>query len=141
MLNLLDTDSRIQDLGSLDAELSKNKQKAGLAIKLLKRRKSAETPVKRNSHKIGNFKRKPPCVVTKIPGKFGGKSRCINSESFLPSSFKQFIVFASYNIQLPYLRDWPEFNTISSFFLRCKIPYRNAITGTTCPFCIGIHGY
>jgi hypothetical protein len=87
MLNLLDTDSRIQDLGSLDAELSKNKQKAGLAIKLLKRRKSAETPVKRNSHKIGNFKRKPPCVVTKIPGKFGGKSRCINSESFLPSSF------------------------------------------------------
>ncbi len=36
MLNLLDTDSRIQDLGSLDAELSKNKQKAGLAIKLLK---------------------------------------------------------------------------------------------------------
>jgi hypothetical protein len=36
MLNLLDTDSRIQDLGSLDAELSKNKQKAGLAGKLLK---------------------------------------------------------------------------------------------------------
>jgi hypothetical protein len=57
MLNLLDTDSRIQDLGSLDAELSKNKQKAGLAIKLIKSRKSAKT-VGKMRRKLGT-KRKP----------------------------------------------------------------------------------
>jgi hypothetical protein len=74
MLNLLDTDSRIQDLGSLDAELSKNKQKAGLAIKLVKRGKSAETVVKRNAQEIGYCKRKLVKKSAKAPVKKWGKN-------------------------------------------------------------------